>query len=831
MATLERRAYSLDFQSDLSLAAPRPVPLPPAGTQKVFNGTAGNNHFTGTAKADTFNMSTGGNDTVSGKGGNDVFNFGGALTKNDKIDGGSGNDKVNLGGNYTGAHALKFGAATMKNVETLHLANNSYDLTMNDGNVAGNHSLTVDARALAGTRTFTFNGAPEKNGSFTILGGSALSVVTGGAKGDTFDFGAHFHATDRINGGGGDDTLILNGDYARHPLIFEPDTIRSVETIGLTKGHDYNLTLDNGNAFNALLTIDAGKLGAGNHLYFDGSAESLAAFQVLAGKGNDVIVSGAGDDAVTTGAGTDIVHTGDGNDIIDAADHLNAADRIDGGTGDDTLVLRGGGNLTLGSDTIRNIETIAIGAVSGASASALTVDNANVAFGETLTIDARAFDADDALTVDGGAIADGRLRVLGGAGADTVTLGSNGQDIVTGGGGNDQILAFGNFTADNRIDGGDSFDTLFLDGDYSDGLTFQPQTVRNIESITFAAGHDYNLVLADGNIAANHAMDVNASALGSGDHLVVDDLAETNGGIACIGGAGADTVILGSGPSTVGTNDGDDTIDASRGGNVFIFGGNGNDTFILGAAFNSLDEIDGDAGTDTLLLDGDYSSSVLLPDDVEIVKLAAGNDYTLSYSGSENLTLDAQHLAAGNALFFDGSLSSHAETVTGGRGDDNIDTGSGADTIHGGNGDDVILAGNGADTIFGGFGADLLTGGGGADLFSYAAGSDSSGAGAYDTISGLNLTGGDRLHVPTAVVSTTTASAAVSTATFDSDITDAMVGLINDEAILLTANDGSLNEHKFIVVDVNGTTGYQAGEDLVIDVTGVTGALFVADFI
>jgi hypothetical protein len=42
-----------------------------------------------------------------------------------------------------------------------------------------------------------------------------------------------------------------------------------------------------------------------------------------------------------------------------------------------------------------------------------------------------------------------------------------------------------------------------------------------------------------------------------------------------------------------------------------------------------------------------------------------------------------------------------------------------------------------------------------------------------------------------------------------------------------------LSGHTFLVVDENGTAGYQAGADLVFDVTGASnmGSLAVGDFI
>ncbi len=73
---------------------------------------------------------------------------------------------------------------------------------------------------------------------------------------------------------------------------------------------------------------------------------------------------------------------------------------------------------------------------------------------------------------------------------------------------------------------------------------------------------------------------------------------------------------------------------------------------------------------------------------------------------------------------------------------------------------------------------------------------------------------------------------ALSTATFDSDLaSDVGAGqMAAHHAVLFTADAGTLSGHTFLVVDENGTAGYQAGADLVIDVTGATGTLTTANF-
>ena len=52
-------------------------------------------------------------------------------------------------------------------------------------------------------------------------------------------------------------------------------------------------------------------------------------------------------------------------------------------------------------------------------------------------------------------------------------------------------------------------------------------------------------------------------------------------------------------------------------------------------------------------------------------------------------------------------------------------------------------------------------------------------------------------------------------------------------AVLFTPDSGNLSGKTFLIVDLNGVAGYQAGGDLVIDITGATnlGSLGTGDFI
>ena len=62
------------------------------------------------------------------------------------------------------------------------------------------------------------------------------------------------------------------------------------------------------------------------------------------------------------------------------------------------------------------------------------------------------------------------------------------------------------------------------------------------------------------------------------------------------------------------------------------------------------------------------------------------------------------------------------------------------------------------------------------------------------------------------------AAGTLSTASFDADLAAGLDGILGaGQAALFSASSGSLAGHVFAVVDVNGVAGYQAGQDVVIE--------------
>lgn len=141
-------------------------------------------------------------------------------------------------------------------------------------------------------------------------------------------------------------------------------------------------------------------------------------------------------------------------------------------------------------------------------------------------------------TVSGTAAGD-HIFALGGA--DTINPG-NGNDSIDAGAGKDVIKfkSTVSFTAADRIDGGLDSDTLNLTGNYSAGVTFNATTLVNVEKILLGAGFDYKLISNDATVAAGGTLSIAASALGTGNKLIFNGSAETDGHFKFFSGLGGD---------------------------------------------------------------------------------------------------------------------------------------------------------------------------------------------------------------------------------------------------------------------------------------------------
>ncbi len=415
----------------------------------IIKGTSGDDTLTGTDGNDKFNLTQGGNDTAFGGGGNDVFAMGATLTAADHIDGGDGTDSVTLKGDYSAG--LVFGATTIVNVEKLQLyAGFNYSFTMNDANVAAGQRLTVNAGALGSANHLTFDGSAETDGGFAVTGGAGNDVLAGGAAARRVraQQGRQRHRScrrrQRLDHGGRG--AHGRGQHRRRRRQRRPRARWRLLRRHRLRCRDGHRRRDAATEHRPQLQPDdrrrdrrRGRVHDGRRLgawpeeppRLHGGAESDGTFKITGGGASDMLTGGALADTFDLSfGGDDVGHGGGGSDTFILGAALTAADSIDGGTGNDVVVLNGdySGSVVFGAATMTSVETLRLTA---GHSYTLTTSNPTVTSGAVLTVDGSALGASDTLTFNGSAESDGSFSIVGGAGADTLTGGAQAEPAST----------------------------------------------------------------------------------------------------------------------------------------------------------------------------------------------------------------------------------------------------------------------------------------------------------------------------------------------------------------------------------------------------------------
>lgn len=379
---------------------------------------------------------------------------------------------------------------------------------------------------------------------------------------------------------------------------------------------------------------------------------------------------------------------------------------------------------------------------------------------------------------------DAPINVVDNSGNNTITgdLGANlievtgGTDVAHGGGGTDLLFAdyssaTGSIigTAVNITDGGGHAVTF-------DGF-------ENFKIYT-GSGND-TLTVGDGENSVRSGAGDDTITVGNGHNAIVaglgnDTVTAGNGGNSIWGGGGNDTVTSGTGNDRMDGGSGDDTLTGGSGNDVML-GGNGNDTMSGGVGNDVLiggpgiNTLDGGVGLDTA-------------------------DYSLSHPG---VTVDLSIGVAQAVNSYETDTLTSIENVTGS---------ALGDTLTGNSGDNVIT---------GGLGADHLNGAGGSDTFVYAGAADSTSR-AFDVITGFD-TLNDTFDLSSVVnaINATVSSGVLTGGNFDGDMAAAIGAsqLGAHDAVLFTPTHGGYTGDTFLIVDVNGQAGYQAGVDLVMQLS------------
>ncbi|MBY0284296.1 MAG: hypothetical protein K2W81_10075 [Sphingomonas sp.] len=425
-----------------------------------------------------------------------------------------------------------------------------------------------------------------------------------------------FGGNDIIDGRGGADTLIggLGDD------LFFVDSLDDV------------VTENAGEGFDEIRTSVAGYVLPTNveRLVYTGTANQNQS----GNSGDNQFTGGSGNDTLDLSqGGNDTANGGEGNDAFFFGAAFDANDSVDGGTGtNDQIGLQGNyGALTLGVNSTRNVEVLAVLPGAGFSYNITTID-ANVAAGQELVIFGTNLGETNNLTFNGSAETDGSFRVYAGLGVDNITTGA----------GNDGVyFGPGRFGAGDFVNGGaGTNDQVALDGNYT--ATISGTQLQNVEVLVLLRGvtgdlANYNITLADDLIGTGQTFTVFGLAVETG--FTLDATAETNGNVTVFGGSGNETITTGAG---------NDRIFGGGGADV-LSGGAGADTFVYDAVSQSTgatyDRIAGFvSGVDRF----DFNFTVTGVD----ATVGAGSLSTASFDANLAAVIGAGQLAANHAVLF-----------------------------------------------------------------------------------------------------------------------------------------------------------------------------------
>jgi Ca2+-binding RTX toxin-like protein len=686
------------------------------------------------------------------------------------------------GGTITGFKVSDNGSGTSVNTTWSGLSVSAAALwnAIAVGNVA-----TFNSLLYSGDDTFTATaspGWPFVGGSFAGYGGNDTfnmqasnisDYLSGGDGDDTFNYASNFEDHSQIDGGAGNDTLNLNGDYSYMGL----GGVTNVERINLGTGHSYSLHYSGSGTFR----LDGSNIGAANTIAYDGT-NSTGAVTILGGAGDDTYTPGQGSDTFDGGAGTDTLDCSRATGAVTVDLSRSTAQSVGGGFGSYTLISvetiiassRGGTYTGNASDNLFKL---------GHGTGATVIDGG--AGNDTIW-----FDYGIPITNDSdGVVVDlhGATPSIGNFGG---TLSFSNIESIKGTNRGDTFI--GN-AADNTFDGGgmalagyDKVDYRYATG----GMTFRVSSTDSSRVTATGGGQGTDTLINIGYIAGSNYDDVLILPFDKANYQITDyttgDFAITGGkagqictitvsGIEAVQFADQTLMLQISGTAgndTITGTSGADNFDLSQGGNDTVTGLGGDDTFLLGSALNAADQIDGGGGSDRLII-GPSNSMTVAFNATTITNI----EYLLLNNGTYNITLNDGNVAAGQTLNIaqlvysnsdaismtidasaetDGNLNiagsrgafnvkggagndvlnasyntNVAATISGGDGNDQIGGTSYNDFLDGGAGDDIIsgkgivLAGNG-DTVFGGSGNDtlndcwgMLDGGAGMDTASY----------------------------------------------------------------------------------------------------------------
>ncbi|REL30842.1 beta strand repeat-containing protein [Thalassotalea euphylliae] len=667
--------------------------------------TASYEHAAGAVSVNlTSNTATGadGNDTlvqidnVIGSAHNDTL-IGDAT--NNVLSGGLGND-ILVGG--VGINTLDGGAGS----DTVSYSNN-------DGQVIADLVTGVVTTANSVDLLMNIEGLVGSKNNDTLLGDDADNVLDG-RDGDDLLMGRG--GNDTLSGGLGNDTAsyeFANGDVVANLSTGQAsgadgtDTLSSIENL-IGSQHNDQLT---GNTANNLLVG-----GDGNDMLTGG----LGNDSLIGGTGNDTANYSSATGSVVVDLASNLAQGADGTDLLSSIENVvgsahndvllgnNGDNLLTGGLGNDSLVGGAGNDTASYQDSIGGVDVdLANNNATGAAGNDTLVQIENIigsvhndklignSLANTLTgglgndildggdgIDTASYlEAGSGVTVD---LSTGQSS--GGAGNDTLSaienvIGSNFNDQLSGDG-LDNVLTGG--LGDDVLNGQGGIDTA----SYSDAKTSVEVSLA-LGNASGGSGND-TLIAIENIVGSEHSDSLHGD---SGDNRLDggagnDVLQGAQGNDVLVGGLGRDTASYANADGAV-------VVNLANG---VASGADGSDTLfsienVVGSAFD--DQLTGNSASNVLR--GGLGSNVL--------DGGAGTDeanYDWSTSGVE---VDLQAQTAMGTGFSDQLVS--IETARGSEHNDILRAGLNSNLV-GGKGNDELYSGTGINSLDGGEGNDVI---------------------------------------------------------------------------------------------------------------------------
>lgn len=559
----------------------------------------------------------------------------------------------------------------------------------------------------------------------TLMGNQFDNILRGGTGNDLLSGGG---GNNTLDGGGGINTV----SYAGAAGGVSVDLSAGSTSNNGAGGHDILLNIQNiiGSDYDDILIGDSGNnriqagkgddilIGLGGNNYLDGGAgiNTVSYERDIAGVSVDLstglanngfggtdtlvniqkVIGSSFDDVLSSGRGYSHIDGGAGNDTLMIKGDMASRAILDGGLGDDLFIAGNGVNQFIGGGGFDSVDYSQ--ARSGIDVNLTTGQVYDNGFGGMDTLD-------------------GISSIIGTGFADRFVLG-NGDHHINAGGGDDTIIAG---SGNNHVDGGSGFNTIdyssaanAINVDLTTGMVshngFGGQD--NLTNINQVIGTKFNDVIGGGNgddiIYGGDGSDTILGSLGSdllygGEGTNKLDYSRLTGGV---------TVDVINGQTTK-SQGGQDTFS----GFTQLTGSSGNDVFIMPKGNFT---INGGAGTDTV----DYSQLSLRI----IVDLRSGRAYqadTASASFGEQYLSSIEKIILPNAVANAGSVvytsTSGGVSIVGSKGNDTFYVMGGSNTFSSNGGADWVSyanSGAGVDVRVdaNGNGSSIFNGYGGKDI-------------------------------------------------------------------------------------------------------------------